>query len=430
MKTYLARSGMLICALAVLAVVNGLANPLAIHVPASTLDAEGFYYGVENDDRPFVGVAFSGGGARAAAFSAAGLQALSEHRGLADITHVSSVSGGGFTASYFALHAPTECSGPQDQSGCEAYFQAMLAEVAPPSMWSLELRQISKPWRILSPSRRLNSLRDVLNRESFLSGKTFSDLPRDRSFYFNAVSYDTGRPFVFSNAMLPSEEAPETPGLPADLRSQTFSTQEEARPNHGDIEVSLAVATSAAFPPYLGPASIEARTGEEFWHLGDGGIVENTGLATLLEALHARPPSEGPVTLYVFDAGQKLDAAASIGAADISVFSSQIPRIVDILNIYGARYREALLTKLAEADGLDVEIVTFDYLDGETLTADADASTKWRVWSKDDWPNCTDDGDTPLERLQAIPTRLTINACNRDLITAAARDLVSDHFKK
>ncbi|SLN60846.1 patatin-like phospholipase family protein [Pseudooctadecabacter jejudonensis] len=425
--TFLKRVLALTAVLAVLAIINGLAQPLYIHVPYSDLEAadnDDRDYGPAPLDRPFVGLAFSGGGARAAAFSAAGLVALTRTQvPLDDITHISSVSGGGFTASYLALHPPTGCTGPEDTAGCDAYLAQILAQVAPPSFYALDLRQARHPWRILSPSRRLVSLTEELDRADFLAGRTFADLPTDRRYYFNTVSYDTGQPFVFSNAILPDAAADAPGALPPELRSLSFSTDGTARSSPASLSLSLAVATSAAFPPYLGPTSIEWEKDKTFWHLGDGGIVENTGLATLIEAAHASGATAA--TLYVFDGGQRLDQAASIAARDISVFSSQMERIVDILNIFGGVWRTYALERVAADAGITLDVKTFSYQD---IARAPETFPDWAAWPAGGWMRCDAGDDTPATRLLAIPTRLSITDCNRDLITAAAEALVAAAF--
>ena len=89
-----------------------------------------------------VGVAFSGGGSRAAVFGAGGLEALGRLRApqggsvLEQVSYLSSVSGGGLSAAYYALHKPlreTPVLGPEGTM-TEAYqtffadFQAKLAQ--------------------------------------------------------------------------------------------------------------------------------------------------------------------------------------------------------------------------------------------------------------------------------------------------------------
>ncbi len=419
--------------LAVAAVLNGLLRPLQEHFPV-TIGASPYAPPSDVDDRPFVGLALSGGGARAAAFAAGGIEALAEHVPLAEITHVSSVSGGGFAASYLATRAHNDCSAPYDKAACVEYFDNMRAVAAPSSMWGIEKYQILDPRRVLSPSRRLNSLQDVLNSPDFLADKTFTELDEGKTWFFNAVSYDNGRPFVFSNGTLPPAERAATTVVPDSIRSLTFSDKTTLRPAPTDLPISLAVATSAAFPPYLGPTTLTINGGEEYWHLGDGGIVENTGVATLREALHARGGNERAV-IYSFDAGQRLDSEESLKTLDLSIWTTQITRTVDVLNGYAGGYREELLDALDLQAGIDVEVIEFDYLDVNLMVSDYDVAVpaatraKWENW--DWWQDtygCGQRTQTPAAYLANVPTRLSISDCNKGLISEAAKFLVMMRF--
>ena len=231
------------------------------------------------------------------------MEALHKRGILDQITHVSSVSGGGFAASYLALHpvAPD----------ARAYFKRMQSVMAHDFFGDVQMNQLRKPSRAFSPSRRLVSLQDALNRSDFLRGAHFAYLPKDRTFFFNAVSYATGRRFVFSNSSLPSFDATETAVLPSALLALSFSGGKSMRAIPPDVPISLAVAPSATFPPYLGPTTLhiegQSADSDEYWHLGDGGVVENSGLETLREAVYARGKN-GQAIIYVFNAGQRLDS--------------------------------------------------------------------------------------------------------------------------
>lgn len=428
------RAFALICVLAIAAILNGILRPLHEHFAVTLADLPPQEL-TRDPDRPFVGLSLSGGGARAAAFSAGGIEALAKYVPLETITHVSSVSGGGFTASYMATVPYVGCSPEYEKSACEAYFDRLRAVASPPSMWGIEKFQLTDPRRILSPSRRLNSLQQVMNQADFLSGKTFSELDPNKTWYFNAVSYDNGRPFVFSNGTLPAAGSPETQGVPLAIRSETFSDAHNLRAAPPDMPISLAVATSAAFPPYLGPTTLTIDGGQEYWHLGDGGIVENTGIATLREALHARGGNE-KATIYSFDAGQRLDINASLKTLDLSIWTTQITRTVDILNEYAGGFRGELFDALDTQKGIKLDIITFDYQDvgkilgDPTRTVPGDLRKRWTDWA---WwmaeHNCAARDDKPAQALIEIPTRLSIADCNKGLISEAAKFLVIMHFE-
>lgn len=413
-----------ICIL-IVGVVNGFIASLKVHFLAN---ADGPPTGVETPADPFVGLALSGGGARAAVFAAAGMKALHERGLLAPVTHVSSVSGGGFPASYLALY-------PVPEENSDAYFDRMQDVVAHDYFWDVQVQQLRNPSRAFSPSRRLVSLQDALERPDFLHNKTFVDLPRDRTFYFNAVSYDTGQRFALSNGALPAPDASETAGvLPGRLRSMSFSAKETLRAAPVGMPVSLAVATSAAFPPYLGPMTIEvAQAGGQasrYWHLGDGGVFENSGVETLREAIYARGPDQS-AKIYSFDAGMQLDSDLSQNTLDISIWSRDVTRLVDTLMVYATSHRETMFDVLDKIHGMTIDHVNFNYMDIVALVKSGNApDPKWVSW--DSWTKATAAdraaSATPAEHLAKIPTAFKISPSNRDLIAAAAKTLVDLKF--
>lgn len=92
-KWVLGGIGILLC-IAVGFVVYGFLAPLKVHF-VTQLEAEPYLATPDEPTGPFFGLALSGG-ARAAVVAAAGMQALAEKGLLDQVTHVSSVSGGGF----------------------------------------------------------------------------------------------------------------------------------------------------------------------------------------------------------------------------------------------------------------------------------------------------------------------------------------------
>ncbi len=416
---------LLALALLIAGVLNGFLAPLKVHI---RIDPTSAFAAIEEQDTPFVGLALSGGGARAAVFAAAGMKALNQ-RGLLDaVTHVSSVSGGGFPASYLALH-------PVPKVGAEAYFDQMQDVVAHDYFRDVQLQQARKPRRAFSPSHRLTSLQEALDRPDFVRGATFADLPDDRVFFFNTVSYDTGRRCTLSNGALPAPDARDTLSvLPPSLRSMSFSNAEERRAAPTHIPVSLAVATSAAFPPYLGPMTVEvagaARKAHKYWHLGDGGVFENSGAETLREAIYACGPGQS-ATIYGFDAGMQLNSDLSENTLDISIWSRDVTRLVDVLSEYADAHRENTFHALDREHGMKIAHIKFNYMDISRLVKAGELTDpRWLSW--DGWENATpaerSASATPAEHLAKIPTALKISPGNRDLITAAAETLVDLRF--
>ena len=416
--------------LAVGVVVYGLLVPLKVHVRTRMDGAPGTGGLTGLDDRPFVGLALSGGGARAAVFGAAGMHELARLGLLQQVTHVSSVSGGGFPASYWATNdMPGDTGGALDE-----YFQAMLDTVSKDYFNAIHRNQLRHPSRLMSPSRRLTSLQEGLHQEGFLSRKgsdaTIGDLPCARAFFFNAVSYDTGRRFVFSNQSLPHPDDTDASRLPGAIRALSFSDDRASRPAPSSFPISLAVATSAAFPPYLGPLTIEVErpdaAAKEFWRLGDGGVLENPGVETLREAFYGTDKTQG--RLYSFDAGLRLQP--SFSKTDISIFSRDLMQFIDVILEYAGGHRSTLYSVLDEKHGVSMRTFAFNYLDIEKLLAAGalgpDDQRLWGSW--DAWPGVgattRAQAASPALRLRQVPTGFAISADDRILIEQAARTLV------
>ena len=410
------------------AMAYGFLAPLKVHFKAQVPVARPHGQTLQSTDAPFVGLALSGGGTRAAIFAAAGMKALHDRGVLEKVTHVSSVSGGGFAASYLALHAVP--GGAQS----DPYFAKMQSILAHDYFWDTQMGQLRKPDRLFSPSRRLQSLKEALDREDFLQNKTFGALPKDRTFYFNAVSYDTGQRFVFSNGTLPPYDATGLNDLPIALRSRAFTGENGERVTPQNLALSLAVATSAAFPPYLGPMTIEvgdkASQSTQYWHLGDGGVLENQGVETLREAIYASQDA-GRATIYSFDAGQELDSDLSHNTLDISIWSRDVTRLVDVLSTYAGDQRTTHYDAIDARSGRQIELISFNYMDVVRLArSDTPPDPKWLSW--DGWTHCTvqdkQESRTPADHLAKIPTALKITPCNQELISEAAAFLVNQTF--
>ncbi len=407
----------------VVAILNGFLSPLEVHFRARLGD---LHPPIDGIDAPFVGLALSGGGARAAVFAASGMEALHARGLLADITHVSSVSGGGFPAAYFAAH-------PVPKDDAHRYFAQMQRVVAHDYFWDTQRAQLLRPPRMFSPSRRLTSLMEALERPDFLAGRSFAGLPNNRAFFFNTVSYDTGQRFVFSNAALPPPGRIGGDGLPNGLRTLSFSTRDADNAAPPDVPLSLAVATSAAFPPYLGPMTLQFDKPDgrsEYWHLGDGGVVENAGIETLREAIYASPTA-APATIYAFDAGKELDSNLSKNTLDISIWSRDVTRLVDVVVTYAGRQRQAVAEALDAQSNQQINLIRFNYMDVVRLAkSDSPPDPKWLSWSG--WPHVTArdrlESRTPADHLAKIPTALKITPLNQALIAEAAKFLVDRHL--
>lgn len=411
------------CLLAV-AVIYGFVAESEINYTYTAKEAASCEELPQAPDR-FLGLAFSGGGSRAAMFAAGGAAALQDEGLLKHVTHISSISGGGFASSYLATNAKAYCSPKvhgSDPDNCLSIDLAEMKKVMEKKyFWSMELQQLLHPDRVFSPSRRIISLQDALD-DGFLGERKFKDLPKQPAFYFNGVSYDSADLFVFSNQPQPHQQDHANAAHAPELRTISFTEKQgcpKAAPDA--FPVALAVATSAAFPPVLGPLTIKVPARDsygktQFWHLGDGGVVENTGLDTLIDAAlvaRARNPYLTEATLISFNAGLRLLPEVSRDTHDPSLWSSDPGRLVDVSNLRADRYRDSYLRELEKRSGLKIRIVDIDYLKADL-----------KQWPEDCGAMNSQPISTIGEVILKIPTDLLIEKCHAALMLEAAETLV------
>ena len=372
-------------------------------------------------ERTFVGLALSGGGSRSAVFAAAGMEALHEHGLLSQTTHISSVSGGGFAAAWHVLNRPDLCDTESPDATrpiCAGDpFDNFQAAMRHSFFADLRSREFA-PNRFGSPTRRLSSLANSLD-EAFINGTTFAELPASPILLVGAARYDDGRKFVFSTLTLPDED--DAPGPLADprVRAASFSRPGCPSATPGDFPFALAIATSAAFPVAFGPTAIAAPAGcaggpIEYWHLGDGGVIENKALETLEEVV-LRLIGAGEVDralLINLDAEFLTDPDDLFSDSNLSIWTSNPARIVDVAMERGRGYHDLVWAEVRQSAPVPFELIELRYTDAQI----------------DAWPaSCAREAESGVSiaaHVAAIPTSLRISDCDADLMTAAARQLV------
>jgi NTE family protein len=256
-------------------------------------------------------LAFSGGGTRAAALSYGVLEELARtavatggarRRLLDEVDVISAVSGGTFTATYYALRGDRIFEEFEGRFLRRNVERAIAGRVLSPASW----------FRLPSGTFSRSDLAAELYDETIFDGATYGDLLK------------AGGPFVVVNG------ADVTTGARFPFTQDTFDV---ICSDLAAYPVARAVATSSALPPMLTPISLRNRAGSCGWqapawaaaaapgaplgrgglrarelrsfadaerpylHLFDGGIAENLGLRTLVEALDAiaaAPPSVAP----------------------------------------------------------------------------------------------------------------------------------------
>lgn len=367
-----------------------------------------------------IGVALSGGGSRASVYGAAALEVLAEEGILQQATYLSSVSGGGFPAAYYALNKPQPCRVDTSAAGCEsADFVAFQSAMREDFLASMTFRQIGKPNRISSPTRRLSSLQDVLNQD-FIGGAAFGDLPKEPVLLINGARYDDARRFVFSNVAIPEQDSALGQFSQSTLRTASFSQPGCTRATPANFSVALAVAISAGFPPLLGPASIEVDEtcdggATQFWHLGDGGILDNTGVETIEDyALRAAVSQQSAKQVIIFsvDAGRSTSPIEMMQTRNLKLWTTDPGRVVEIVGKRAEAYRQVALEQLAEDSDVSFTIIKLRYTDAEIEAWPASCSKQ------------ANSGVSINQVLASVPTNLRITECHADLMELAAKDVV------
>lgn len=247
-------------------------------------------YEPEKADDTFVIVTMSGGGTRAAALAYGVLQKLAatKIRGgttdlLATVDVLSSVSGGSFTAGYYALHG-REGFDDFKKNFLYADIQGGLVKrAASPRNWP----------KLLSPHYSRIDLAADYYDEALFHGATYAQMPKGRPYtILNATEMDIGSQFTFVQEQFDT--------ICSDL---------------GQVHVARAAAASSAFPGLLTPITFRNYAGKcgykpgtwvetashdfisnprryqfraqylalenpdrPYLHLMDGGIADNIGL--------------------------------------------------------------------------------------------------------------------------------------------------------
>jgi predicted acylesterase/phospholipase RssA len=414
-----------------------------------------------------IGLAVSGGGSRAALFAAGAFDALGkirvgpEQRSLLEqVSYISSVSGGSMASSYFVARKPAKSVpilGP-DGSMTQEYrdFFTRFKEDMKFDLEGLILRRQLFRLRWINPAWTAWSLAELLN-ESYLNDMTFKDLAvreaQGDSPYLlvNTTLYNNGRRFVVST--LPREASQYDVFLDLKrvsvgrqeeegeqiLRSRWESlhsvTPEDIKLDTCPIRVAAAVVGSMSFPPVVGPISFQVKGQDTYWHVGDGGLADNTGAESLLmvflKKLQERKARRA--LIISFDSSFPfLVGGEELGkrAEGFTLFTYDFSRIPSIMEERATAYRSWFF-RVAQRQGLlpgpsQLGLVTLRHTDAE-----------WKDDLSDLPESCrTKEGGMKqprevVRRLAGIATRLWLaSPCDRDLTIAAAAKVVAQNEAK
>ena len=233
-----------------------------------------------------IGLCLSGGGYRAMLFHCGALWRLAQLDLLPSVSRISSVSGGSITSALLGLKWTT-------LQNTTHPLATLVEEVVTPlrrfAKTSIDISSVLKG--VLLPGT-INEFVSRALAEHLFDMATLQDLPDEPRFIINATNVQSGSLWRFSKPYM-----------------RDYQVGEISRPN---TSLAEAVAASAAFPPFLSPATLMldddmfAPPEDEPLHkepytsrvvLSDGGVYDNLGLETVWKRCK---------TVWVSDAGQKL----------------------------------------------------------------------------------------------------------------------------
>ncbi|HET8579494.1 MAG TPA: hypothetical protein VFL31_00700, partial [Nitrospiraceae bacterium] len=201
------------------------------------------------------------------------------------------------------------------------------------------------------------------------------------------------------------------------------------------------VATSASFPPIVGPVTYQAKddktmTQAPYNHVGDGGLFDNLGTESLTQMFLQKIPQNSPRkgliividTSFPFDVH---DAKLDTTQKGFKVFADDPSRVVGIMEERANAY-QMLLWEILRSDNL--LLPDFDHLRIVLLKHTDAAWTGYR----DLPPECADTfaqglpdqtiKDLLKQTVSQIPTLFTIkNDCHGALLIKAAQKVVEQN---
>lgn len=277
----------------------------------------------ENSDKVFVVLAFSGGGTRAAALSYGVLKQLSDttvyvggkpRRLLDEVDVISSVSGGSFTAAYYALYGDRIFSDFEKRFLKKDIQGALIWRLFSPINW---VRMVS------STFSRIDMAAEYYDRYIF-DHYTFSDLVKKgrRPFLtINATDMSLGARFEFSQDQfdwLYSDlsgvsiaravaASSAFPGLLCPITFRNYSHESDYR-EPGWVKPALHDSTNAPvrYRKALDIRSYGASNDRPYIHLLDGGLSDNIGLRGTLRALESTDGGWSLIRLMNLEKVQKI----------------------------------------------------------------------------------------------------------------------------
>jgi len=371
---------------------------------------------------------------------------------------MSSVSGGSLATAYFAMKKPPHTTAALEGTRLSPPYERFFTKFKEDMQINFQRRafftQMSK-FRALNPTKSAYSFADVWN-DAFFDEASFSDLyEREKKkdapqIILNGTIYNSGRRLAMTT-LAPSDFSFE---FAAELRAklaeneQQFTkegragydkslrhaktqfipqTFEGLAANHHTLPIALAVATSASFPPVVGPVTYQTDGGPAFTHVGDGGLFDNLGTESLITLfLNKLKHNSGGVKkalILVIDASYPFEE----GNADLDrndkgfeVFVEDPSRIVGIMEERANAYQAMLWHSIRAQTTL---LPDYDHL---KLIILKHTEAEWRAGDPipEACPQTMTTADI-AQTIRSIPTMFKIeDPCHGALLIAAAHKVV------
>jgi hypothetical protein len=370
--------------------------------------------------------------------------------------YMSSVSGGGLPTAYYTRHKPPRETPMLTPAGTlteayEAFFTEAQARLSQDFERALLWRQLSS-FRWLNSALAARSLREVLEERLLGTGK-LGDLAARQvrgdspQALFNTTLFNNGRRLVITT-MPPQamrydffldlqqtlarrgERTEIPPALQQRWRQVLAVTPLDLNIDPCELRLAGAVAASASFPPWVGPFTVRVGEEQRFWHIGDGGLYENSGVESLLFVFLKKLEENKArrALILAFDSSFRFgvgERRLGMRAQPFSLLTYDFSRIPAIMEQRAGAYA-ALFFRTLQIEGV--------FPDNDTMRVVVLRHTDAQ-WADDlsDLPAACRQENPPLrtpvevqERLAEIPTRFYIaSPCDRQLLADAAAKVVA-----
>ena len=416
------------------------------------------------DPEVLVGLAVSGGGSRAATFTASVLEELAKikvaeggrQRSFVEyVDTISSVSGGSLATAYYGINKPGRGVPALQGGGLSEPYMRFFREFRADMAKNYE-ESLLRSW-YTDATRRAENLADTWNGDLFHNA-TFLDLyAREQKgdspkIVLNGTSWDDGRRFVMTNLPMSefsfeftSEVIKDLGNRPAaadDLRELKKHAQddffrfrpitfEEINADPRKLPVSVAVAASSSVPLIIGPVMFQVQGSDRKHHIGDGGLFDNQGIESVAQIFFKKlgEPARGAARkglIVVIDASYPFkvdDEDLRKAKSAFELLKMDPSRVSDIMEQRARAYQLLLWAHLRGTQAVvpNRETLRIVYLRHTDVT-----ETILDYFPKE----CASfvDGAPTLEKIRTllnrIPTRFEIKECHALLLGAAARNLV------